>query len=186
MSGRVELWLVRHGQTVWNAEGRLTGWSDVPLTGLGEAQARALAPLLAAERFDGAVASDLARAVQTARLAYGEPERVLPELRELNFGALEGLRWAELDEAHRQALLGFDGFAAPGGESTAGMRSRVYGAFDRLPAGRHLIFTHGGVLRLVLREFDQDRFLPPCAVVGLDWTARRVRFVRGEEAGGGA
>lgn len=180
-TGGVEIWLVRHGETLWNAQGRITGWSDVPLTERGEAQARALAPLLAAERFDSVVASDLSRAVQTARLAYGEPQRHLWELRELDFGGLEGLPWADLAEPHRVALLAFEGFQAPGGESTARLRSRVYGFFEGLAPGRHLAFTHGGVLRLVLRDFDRDRFLPPCAVVGLDWTGRRVLFVRGEE-----
>jgi probable phosphoglycerate mutase len=177
----VEIWLVRHGETLWNAEGRLTGWSDVPLTERGEAQARALFPVLAAERFESVVASDLSRAVHTARLAYGEPQRRLWELRELDFGELEGLKWADLAEPHRMALLEFEAFQAPGGESTARLRSRVYGFLEGLAPGRHLAFTHGGVLRLVLRDFDQDRFLSPCAVVGLDWTSRRVLFVRGGE-----
>lgn len=150
-TGGVEIWLVRHGETLWNAQGRITGWSDVPLTERGEAQARALFPLLAADRFDSVVASDLSRAVQTARLAYGEPQRQLPELRELDFGGLEGLPWADLAEPHRVALLAFEGFQAPGGESTARLRSRVYGFFEGLAPGRHLAFTHGGVLRLLLR-----------------------------------
>lgn len=173
-----ELWLVRHGQTPWNLEGRLTGWSDLPLTALGEQQARALSGWLTGERFHRVVASDLQRAIQTARLAYGEPQEVAAALRELEFGQLEGLRWAELPEVYKEALLKFEGFQAPGGESTAQLRRRVYAFFDDLPAGRHLLFTHGGVLRLVLRDFDQDRFLPPCAVVGLDWGLKRVLFVR--------
>ncbi|PZA05953.1 MULTISPECIES: histidine phosphatase family protein [unclassified Meiothermus] len=181
----VEIWLVRHGETLWNAEGRLTGWSDVALSARGEAQARALFPLLAAEPFDSVVSSDLSRAVQTARLAYGEPGRRLWALRELDFGRLEGRKWAELAESYKAALLAFEGFEAPGGESTAELRSRVYGFLAGLPPGRHLAFTHGGVLRLVLRDFDRDRFLPPCAVVRLDWTGRRVRFVRGEEGSDG-
>lgn len=179
-----ELWLVRHGQTPWNVEGRLTGWTDVPLTPLGEQQARALAGWLSAERFERVLASDLQRAVQTARLAYGEPQGVFAELRELHFGNLEGLRWADLPEAQQNALRAFEGFQAPGGEATATLRARVYGLFNQLPPGRHLIFTHGGVQRMVLREFDQDRFLPPCAVLGLDWARKRVLFVRGEGADG--
>jgi len=175
-----ELWLVRHGQTTWNLEGRLTGWTDVPLTPLGEQQARALAGWLSQERFDKVLASDLQRALHTARLAYGEPQEALPELRELEFGALEGLKWDELPEPHKSALLAFEGFQAPGGESTRALRQRVYGVFEGLPPGRHLVFTHGGVLRLVLRDFGRDRFLPPCAVVGLDWQQKRVLFVRDE------
>lgn len=172
-----ELWLVRHGQTTWNLEGRLTGWTDVPLTALGEGQARALSGWLAAERFERVLASDLQRAVRTAQLASGKPPAVFAELRELKFGELEGLKWAELPEPHKNALQAFEGFQAPGGESTAQLRQRVYRFFDGLLAGRHLIFTHGGVLRLVLREFGQDRLLPPCAVLGLDWQRRQVLFV---------
>lgn len=172
-----ELWLVRHGQTTWNVDGRLTGWTDVPLTALGERQAGALSEWLTTERFERVVASDLQRAVHTARLAYGEPQEVSAGLRELEFGQLEGLKLADIPDVHRTALMGFEGFQAPGGESTAQMRRRVYGFFDRLPAGRHLIFTHGGVLRMVLRQLDQDRFLPPCAVVGLDWKREQLLFV---------
>lgn len=173
-----ELWLVRHGQTTWNLEGRLTGWTDVPLTAWGQQQARALAPWLAQTTFDGVFSSDLSRAIQTARLAYGEPQEVSAALRELEFGQLEGLKWAELPEVYKDALMGFEGFQAPGGESTAQMQRRVYGFFDGLPMGRHLVFTHGGVLRMVLRELDQDRFLPPCAVMGLDWKYKQMLFVR--------
>lgn len=180
-----EFWLVRHGQTTWNLEGRLTSWTDVPLTPLGEQQARALAGWLGQERFDGVLASDLQRAVHTARLAYGEPQARLLELRELEFGALEGLRWAELPEVHKNALLAFEGFQAPGGESTAALRARVYKVLEGLAPGRYLVFTHGGVLRMLLRDFGQDRFLPPCAVLGLDWAHKRVLFVCGEGADGG-
>ncbi len=175
-----ELWLVRHGETPWNREGRLTGWTDLPLTPLGEQQARALAGWLRAERFEQVLASDLRRALQTARLAYGEPEATSPALRELDFGTLEGLCWAELAEEHRQALLAFEGFQAPGGESVADLRRRVFAFFQSLPKGRHLVFTHGGVLRLVLRALGQDGFPPPCTVVALDWAQQRLLFVREE------
>jgi len=174
-----EVWLVRHGQTPWNAQGRLAGWTDLPLSPVGQAQARQLGEWLRQERFSRVVASDLRRAVETARLAYGEPEERLWGLREIDFGRLEGLAWTELPEEHKQALLRFDGFRAPGGESVAEFRTRVYAALSALPEGRVLVFTHGGVLRLVLRELGQEGFLPPCAVVGLDWGAQRLLFVRG-------
>lgn len=170
--------MVRHGQTLWNAQGRLTGWADVPLSPLGREQARRLGVWLQRERFDRVVASDLQRAVETAHLAYAEPEERLWALREIDFGELDGLLWAELPEEHRQALLRFDGFQAPGGESVEGFRSRVHAALSALPEGRLLVFTHGGVLRLVLRELGQEAFLPPCSVVGVDWEAQRLLFVR--------
>ncbi|RDI94734.1 histidine phosphatase family protein [Meiothermus sp. QL-1] len=173
-----EVWLVRHGETLWNAEGRLTGWSDVPLSPKGEDQARRLGDWLRRERFEGVLASDLRRAVETARLAYAEPELQLEALREIDFGELDGLPWAALPEVHRQALLAFEGFQAPGGESVEAFRRRVFGVLEGLGVGRYLVFTHGGVLRLVLRALGRDTFLPPCAVVGVDWQQRRLLFVR--------
>lgn len=173
----VELWLVRHGQTVANEEGRFSGWSNVALTAQGEAEARALAPLFSGVLFEGVWSSDLGRALATARLAWGEP-RPDARLRELHFGALEGQRWADLDPALRQSLLDFDGFSAPGGESLAAFEHRLRGFLSTLPPGRHLLFTHGGVVRLLTRGLGVDRFLPNGVVVGLDWTAQRLLFVR--------
>ena len=60
------LCVIRHGETAWNAEGRVQGQTDVPLSRVGEAQAAALAAALAGERFAALYASDLARVRQTA------------------------------------------------------------------------------------------------------------------------
>lgn len=177
----VEVWLVRHGETVWNAEGRLTGWSDVPLSALGKAQARALSYFLTATPFDCVFSSDLQRAVHTAHLAYGKTEHQLTILRELNFGLLEGMRWSDLAEPYQTALLAFDGLQAPGGESTADFRARIYAFLETLPPGRHLVFSHGGVLRLILRDLGQDQAVLPCVVAGVDWTKRKLLFLYREE-----
>ena len=67
----MELWLVRHGETLWNREGRLLGWTDLPLTPEGEARARALKGLLP---LLPAYSSDLLRARRTAELAGFRPE----------------------------------------------------------------------------------------------------------------
>ncbi|MGH8707202.1 MAG: histidine phosphatase family protein, partial [Burkholderiales bacterium] len=58
--------MIRHGETAWNAEGRVQGQTDVPLSSVGEAQARAVRDALAGERFIALYASDLARVRQTA------------------------------------------------------------------------------------------------------------------------
>jgi probable phosphoglycerate mutase len=168
-----ELWLVRHGETPASRGRTLAGWSDVPLTLHGEAQARALRPLLARERFDGAWSSDLQRAVGTARLAWGEP-RQDARLREMSFGSLEGQLWETLDPAAQDALARFEGFAAPGGESFEDLRARVLSFLDGLPAGRHLVFTHGGVLRMLSREVGEDRFVPTGTLLVVDWDGRRL------------
>ena len=160
----VRLWLVRHGETEWSADGRLNGWQDVPLNGRGRAQARAVAARLRGQRFTATWSSDLQRAIETARMAWSEP-RIDRRLRELDFGELEGRRWDELDADTQRGLTGFDQFAAPGGESTASLRSRVMGFIGGLDAGDHLVFTHGGVMRLLLRESGMDARVEPGKLV---------------------
>jgi probable phosphoglycerate mutase len=171
--GRRELWLVRHGETLASKGRRLAGWTDVPLTEHGEHQASALRPLLARERFEGVWSSDLRRAVATARLGWGEP-RQDPRLREMGFGSLEGRPWEALDPRFQEAIARFEGFAAPGGESFEGLRARVLSFLDGLPPGRHLVFTHGGVVRLLSREVGEDRFVPTGSLLVVDWDARRL------------
>lgn len=171
------LYLVRHGQSSWNVDHRLTGWSDVPLTELGQEQARALRPALEAEAFDGVWSSDLTRARDTARLAYGEPT-VDERLREIFFGELEGAIWTELVGPHKEALKNFQGFQAPGGESLVELERRVLSFIDDLTPGRHLLFTHGGVVRQLLTQVGQARFVANCTIVSLDWTNRALEFIR--------
>jgi len=171
--GPRELWLVRHGETPASRGQRLAGWTDVPLTERGEDQASALRPLLAGERFEGVWSSDLRRAVATARLAWGEPQQDA-RLREMGFGSLEGRLWASLDPQVEEALARFEGFAAPGGETFGDLRARVLSFLGGLPAGRHLVFTHGGVVRLLSREVGEDYFVPTGTLLVLDWDARRL------------
>jgi|DewCreStandDraft_2_1066082.scaffolds.fasta_scaffold00485_7 probable phosphoglycerate mutase len=154
--------LVRHGATAWTAQHRLLGWTDLPLSADGEAQARALRGRLHGP-FDRVYSSDLERARRTAALAWGlaRPE---PRLREIHFGAWEGADWFALPEDARQALLRFDDFAAPGGESTRDLVRRVLAFVEELPPGCHLLFTHGGVVRALLRACGEDAFPAPCEV----------------------
>lgn len=175
-TAKLELWLVRHGETTRSRDGRLAGWADVRLTGRGRDEALAVRPLLDGKRFDGVWCSDLARARTTARLAWG-PARADARLREIDFGALERQRWLALDHALKQALLGWNGFAAPAGESLEDLRRRVHAFLADLPPGRHLVFTHGGVIRLLTREAGVDEFMPTGTVVVLDWPARRVTAI---------
>jgi probable phosphoglycerate mutase len=169
----VELWLVRHGLTPWNAAHRLQGWADVPLATEGEAQARALWSRLGAAEFDSVWCSDLARARETARLAHG-PARPDARLRELHFGGLEGCLFADLPTDVRDALVAFEGFAAPKGESVADLRRRVLDLVDELAPGRHVIFTHGGVVRVLLAELGARLYVGPASLAIVDWSARRL------------
>src|SRR3954469_18439411 len=89
-----ELLLVRHGETDWNAEGKLQGHTDRPLNDYGRRQAEALAERLAEERVDAVYARDLARTRETAEIVgarLGLPVVLDPDLRERNWGTWEGL-----------------------------------------------------------------------------------------------
>jgi 2,3-bisphosphoglycerate-dependent phosphoglycerate mutase len=166
------LWLVRHGETPASRDGVLAGWSNVPLTEAGQDQARALRPLLTTQAFTSVWSSDLDRTVATARLAYGEAPTDR-RLRELHFGELEGRPWAEVEPHHMSALMAFEGFAAPGGESLVDLRLRVMAFVTDLGPGRHLLFTHGVVIALLSREVGQKELIPTGTLRVIDWTNRR-------------
>jgi probable phosphoglycerate mutase len=172
-----ELWLVRHGETTASRDGFLAGWTDVPLTGRGEEQARSLQPFLAGNGFDGVFSSDLRRAMTTARLAWGEPTAE-PRLREIGFGDLEGTSWDVLEATHKSALIEFVDFSFPGGECEQDVQRRVDAFLGDLPPGRYLLFTHGGVIRLLARAAGEDDFVPTGTVLALDWPGPALLFKR--------
>jgi probable phosphoglycerate mutase len=174
MTGGLELWLVRHGESTFNAEGRYAGWSDPPLTEAGEEMAAALTTRLSGIEFDGIWRSDKVRTRETARLAgYADP-RIDDRLRELNFGELEGLTYFEAGEEWRERLRSFADFQAPGGESTAQVRARVESFLSDLAQGRHLVFSHGGWIRCAMAACGSDRFPDKAELVRIDWPARRI------------
>jgi len=173
----VELWLVRHGETTYNAARRLAGWCDPPLTELGRSQAKAVGAVLDGAVFDSVWSSDLQRAVETSRLAWGEatPD---PRLRECNFGVYEGLPFDEVDRSDASVFLEFRDFHMKEGDSHATFLGRVGGFVEDLPPGRHLLFVHGGVIRILTQDLGVDRFVGTGSVVGVDWTGRRLLFVK--------
>jgi len=154
MSGvrSLTLLLVRHGQSEWNAEGRMQGQTaHVPLTALGHRQAAAAAERLAALRPRALVSSDLLRAVETAEhcgRATGLPVTTTPALREQGYGVLEGRPSRELwdvvdwTDPH---------WAADGGESLAQLHARVAEYLQRLrdapPGDVVALVTHGDTIR---------------------------------------
>ena len=169
----VEVWLIRHGETTWNQDGLVSGWSDPVLTEKGKAQASSLRATLEGQEYAGVWSSDLVRAVQTAELAWAKPSQDA-RIRELNFGELEGQSWLTMDDGWKVALLNFEGFQAPDGEHVDTFRERVLGFLDDLDDGVHLIFVHGGLIRMVLREVDEDKFLPSTSIVKINWSERRL------------
>ncbi|AAF10964.1 histidine phosphatase family protein [Deinococcus radiodurans] len=158
-----EFWVVRHGESTWNAGGRYQGQTDVPLSAVGLLQAACLAERLTGQVFDAVYSSDLTRARQTAgavaeRLAGAPPVQLSPELREIDVGELTGLVVTEIRERYPDylAALQADPWTTqrPGGESMADLFGRCGEAFHALraahPGGRVLVFTHGGVVRVAV------------------------------------
>ena len=177
MKPSLELWLVRHGETTFSASRRVAGWSDPPLTDDGRRQAEAVRPALFGRVYDGVWSSDLVRTRESALLAWGEAE---PDarLRECNFGALEGCSYEEADTTYGEVFRLFRDFQAPSGESHVVFRERVQNFVDGLEPGRHLLFVHGGVIRVLTQDLGLDRFVPTGSLVGVDWESKKVLFVR--------
>lgn len=176
----MRLWLVRHGATDWSETGRLCGWTDIPLSSQGRRQAELVRSWIHGRKFEGVWSSDLIRAADFARLAVGGASSDV-RLRELDFGELEGRSWHDCDHPTRNALLRFEGFAAPGGESVAELGERVAAFLSGLAIGDHLVFTHGGVIRLLTHQRGITSSPAPGELTILDWVAPRQNVLRARE-----
>ncbi len=152
--------LVRHGQTAWNDEGRAQGQSDTPLNARGKAQAELTATRLAPLDFEAAYSSDLQRVAHTAEaIVRGRnlPFTTMKSLREKAFGDWEGLTFEQVERNHPymfRRLFDEDvDFAPPGGESDNQLYTRMKSAAADLLSkhaeseGNILVVGHGGSLR---------------------------------------
>lgn len=156
-----ELTLVRHGRTIWHAENRYTGVSDVPLDETGRAQAVALADWARHQQFDVLVCSPVPRAAATAApvaVATGLEPEVVADLREVDFGIAEGRTLAELRVSYPEAAAAFVANPVanpfPGAEPPAVAAERAVAALRGI-ADRHagrsvLVVAHNTLLRLAL------------------------------------
>jgi len=144
----VEVVLVRHGETEWSRTGRHTGRTDVPLTEVGERQARALGAALRGHEFALVLSSPLRRALDTARLAGFEPE-VRDDLAEWDYGEYDGLTTPEIREQVPDWTIWR--YGALGGESVDQLGARADRVLNELLAveGDVLVFSHGHFLRVL-------------------------------------
>ncbi len=151
-----ELWVLRHGETEWNAAGRLQGGRDSPLTALGLAQAKAQRSILqeVLPRGVAAWSSPAPRAMRTAEIALdGLVDDILakPGLVEVALGAWQGRQIEEVFAEHPDLAAGDPflwKFSAPGGERLTEMVARVEAALARLD-GPTVIVTHGITSRVL-------------------------------------
>ncbi|MFH8517836.1 histidine phosphatase family protein [Streptomyces gelaticus] len=157
------LLLARHGQTVWHAENRYAGVSDIALTDEGRRQARQLGEWAALNRVDAVWTSTVSRAIETARPAceaLGLTPRREHELRECDFGEVEGRTLAEFaseqPEWARQYRADPVAHPFPGAEDPRVAAARGTAALRRIAGGhpgqRVLVVAHNTLLRLVLCE----------------------------------
>ncbi|MEM6303091.1 MAG: histidine phosphatase family protein [Pseudomonadota bacterium] len=165
MKHHPELYILRHGQTQWNAEHRIQGTLDSPLTSKGQAHARAQHQILCTRNLQDfrAICSPQGRAMQTAEIALKgliTPVIEDPRLAEIGVGSWEGLRRDELllthppDESEEGALSLYE--RAPGGEGFAALKVRCQAFLDDLQAPA-VVVTHGitsRMLRVILLGLD--------------------------------
>ncbi len=162
------VYFVRHGATEWNRTKRAQGQADIPLNQEGHKQAIAAAQELAHFPIVAVYASDLARAVDTARPiaeAHGLTVEIKPAFREIDQGEWEGLpvheikeRWPELWGPARHYTT------RPGGESPQQVRDRSLAGLKEVveahPEGEVVIVSHGGTIRWLSAEalgYDDKR-----------------------------
>jgi probable phosphoglycerate mutase len=160
---RTELILIRHGETVWNAQDRFQGQQDSPLTPLGLAQATAVAAHLRSHLPDLLYASDLGRTLQTATpiaIATGLELHPEPGLREINLGVLEGLTGEEARARYPEQLAAYfarkPDFVVDRGESLNQLTTRLLTTVERLvaqhPGKRIAAVSHGASITALLRH----------------------------------
>ena len=164
--------LIRHGQSVWNATNRFTGWTDVELSEKGEGEAATAGEQLADVRFDVVHTSALIRAQKTAEIVMSKnrvsgeiPTKQDERLNERHYGDLQGLNKAETAEIHGAEQVhiwrrSFD-VPPPGGESLEMTAERTIPYFVEeiipdLDSGMNvLVAAHGNSLRSIVMHIEE-------------------------------
>ncbi|MCA1667761.1 MAG: histidine phosphatase family protein [Thermomicrobia bacterium] len=159
--------LVRHGESTYNAEGRIQGQQDAPLSERGRQQAEQIGVRLRTYQFDACYASDLSRAADTARAIMRHhpevPFAFTTLLREIKFGIFEGRILPEIEEMYPEEYAQWmeerRHFVPPGAESAGDLAERAGRALRWLRERKHegtvLVVAHGAILNAFLGQFLQ-------------------------------
>ena len=167
MAQKIELWLVRHGETAWAISGQHTGLTDIPLTERGRERAQGIRDYLKHRQFRKVFVSPLGRARETCAVAgYGDEAVVDSNLLEWNYGDFEGKTTPEIREQYPDWLI-WNG-PVPNGETVEQVGARtdkmIARALNELGSdgGSVALFAHGHVLRILTARWlglapDQGR-----------------------------
>lgn len=155
--------LVRHGETAWNAEGRMQGQTDIPLNDFGRAQAHTAGTELSDQDWNVVISSTLGRAVETAQIIAGElglelSER-LSQLQERHYGAAEGHLVRDLPRSEIDALLLS---AEPEADVTRRGLEALHDLVQRHAGKRIIAVAHGTLIRLTLDALNDG---PPMKIM---------------------
>jgi len=196
----LRIYLVRHGETMWNVEKRLQGWKDSPLTDNGLRSAKRLAKRLQDIRLDRVFSSDQKRALTTAEIIAKDrniPIEVLSSLRELNFGSWEGMTISEIETLYPLEYSTYktdpDRYTSVGGESIEQLFDRASKALKIIGScGEEnvLVVTHGVTIRALMTIISgqgMDGFAKIPVFLGtslteLELTDKGYRIIRAADA----
>ena len=149
-----ELWLVRHGETEWSADGRHTSWTDIPLTDCGRERAKWLRTVMSKKKFAAVFVSPRQRARETCEIAgFGDVAVVDEDLQEWNYGESEGKTTPQMRELYgpqwsvwSSPLIGGETVEHVGERADVMIRTALAAA---QPAGRVALFAHAHILRIL-------------------------------------
>lgn len=149
----MKVYVIRHGQSETNLQHKWTGWADVTLTEKGKNDAKRAGEILKGVSFDKVFASDLSRAIDTAKNALPDcnPE-ISPLLREINVGTLAGNPLDCITDEDR-IQIAQDGYVAFDGESSEEFYARINefkASLEKLDCENVAVFSHAGWLRAML------------------------------------
>ncbi len=159
---KLEVLLIRHGETDLNREGRFAGSTDSGLNGTGIKQAKALRKKLKNEKIEMIYSSNLKRCIETMKiLKLRAGINYSGGLQEMNFGRWERLNYKEIEMNYKNEVKKWKNdwinYVIPGGESFAGMSERVIEEFERIKKNHDnskiAIVTHGGCARTILGHY---------------------------------
>ncbi len=167
------IYLVRHAVTDYNLENRFQGQLDIPLNKKGKAQAERLKYYFKGKKIDLIYTSDLKRATETAEYLskdLNQSLRILSNLREVNVGRLEGMKWEEVKKTYPAWVSKGHNYGYPGGETRIDIEKRVVNLWDYIcqchSTDNIILVSHGGIIKTLI-----------CQLLGIEASNRKKLII---------